>query len=47
MQKLLEVLDQHIQSGATASDNYDGDITADIVTGKQCRHISTVLEVIQ
>ena len=36
----VEVGSTYTDLGATASDNYDGDITADIVIGKQCRHIS-------
>ena len=36
----VEVGSTYTDLGATASDNYDGDISADIVTGKQCRYIS-------
>ena len=36
----VEVGTTYTDLGATASDNYDGDITDDIVTGKQCRYIS-------
>ena len=35
----VEVGSTYTDLGATASDNYDGDITADISVSKQCRYI--------
>ena len=45
----VEVGTTYTDLGATASDNYDGDITADIVTVNNVNviYISTLLEVIQ
>ena len=34
----VEVGTTYTESGATASDNYDGDITADVVIGGECRY---------
>ena len=42
----VEVGTTYTDLGATASDNYDGDITADIVIGGECRYIQ-LLQVIQ
>ena len=36
----VEVGSTYTDLGATASDNYDGDISADIVIGGECRYIS-------
>ena len=38
----LSVGDTYSESGATASDNYDGDITADVVIGGDSVDTSTV-----